>query len=722
MKKGFEIKKSNRLAVVRIVSIYALFAATWIYFSDNALGLLIRDPAVIVRFAILKGFLFVIVTGALLYQLISRDIARRQQVEQELRKNKEHFRDIFENAPIGIFIASLEGKLYTVNLAYAQMLGYDSCEEVVTAVNKTNATERLYVDKENRDKFVQKASNQTGWFFTENRYYRKDGTIMTANLYFRVVRNTDQTIPVPYLEGFMQDITERKQMETALQGSEHRLKLAATAGHLGVWDMDIETGNLFWDDRMCEIYGFKKDSFPGTIEAWEKCLHPEDRERAIKEGRAVSRGGESYETAFRILHPNGSVKYIKANGLVIRDTEGKPIRVIGINWDVTEEKIFEEKLHQAQKMELVGRLAGGVAHDFNNILTAIIGYGNLINIKLPATNPVHHYADQIIASSEKAADLTRSLLAFSRKQVINPAPFDVNRIVTDMQTMLERVIGEDIEFKVKTADQDLIVMSDKNQLEQVLMNLVTNARDAMPQGGTLSITTEESKIDERFIRAHQYGLVGRYAVISVTDDGVGMDKTTKEHIFEPFFTTKEVGKGTGLGLAMAYGTIKQQNGFINVYSEPGMGTSFRVYLPLTQTNMQHTQEEPATTVSRGTETLLLVEDDNAVRKVTRSMLEELGYDIIEAIDGEQAIELFRENRDRVQLVISDVIMPRLGGKDIHRELKKIKSDIKILYISGYATNILEQQGVEKGEKNFLAKPFGPDTLSRKIREVLDGHK
>jgi two-component system cell cycle sensor histidine kinase/response regulator CckA len=372
-------------------------------------------------------------------------------------------------------------------------------------------------------------------------------------------------------------------------------------------------------------------------------------------------------------------------------------------------------------MEVVGLLAGGVAHDFNNILTAIIGYGNLLNIKMPAADPLHHYVAQILASAEKAATLTQSLLAFSRKQIINAIPVDINEIVKDMKKILERIIGEDIAFDVETTDHTLIVKADKGQIEQVLMNLATNARDAMPRGGRLLITTREEEIDERFIQAHQFGAIGRYAVIAITDFGEGMDKTTQERIFEPFFTTKEVGKGTGLGLAMVYGTIKQHDGFINVSSEPGKGTTFRIYLPTAESPEPQLEKKAVQDIPSGNETLLLVEDDATVRKVTTAFLKQLGYDVIEAEGGEHAIALFRKHRDRVRLVVSDLIMPGLSGKDVHRELRKIRTDIKVLFVSGYAADILKKRGIEDEKVNFIAKPLRPDTLSKKIREVLDGH-
>jgi len=396
--------------------------------------------------------------------------------------------------------------------------------------------------------------------------------------------------------------------------------------------------------------------------------------------------------------------------------------------DITAVKILAEErdnleaqFRQSQKMEAVGHLAGGVAHDFNNILTAIIGYGNLLRLKLPTESPLRAFVEQILTASDKAANLTRSLLAFSRKQVMSLVPLDINEIVKGMKKMLDSIIGEDIDFNVKTADRDLIVTCDKGQIEHVLINLATNARDAMPHGGSLTITTEESLIDESFVQVHGQGVVGSYAVLSVRDTGKGMDKTTQQRIFDPFFTTKVVGKGTGLGLAMVYGTINQHNGFITVSSESGKGSVFNIYLPLAQTKGQAHQQKSPDQLYSGNETILLVEDDTAVRIVTKALLEDLGYAVIEAVDGEHAMRLFRENADKIQLVISDIIMPGINGKDMLIGLRKIRADVKLLFISGYAADILEEKGFERENINLVSKPLRPDVLSKKIREVLTGN-
>jgi PAS domain S-box-containing protein len=384
-----------------------------------------------------------------------------------------------------------------------------------------------------------------------------------------------------------------------------------------------------------------------------------------------------------------------------------------------EKKKLEFQLQQSQKMEAIGHLAGGIAHDFNNMLTAIIGYGNLLNMKIGKESPLKHYVEQILDSSEKSADLTRQLLTFSRKQIISPKQRDLNQLITGMEKLLRRVIGEDIEFATHLADKALTVMMDSGQIEQVLMNLCTNARDAMPHGGRLSISTGTVQLGEEYIAANAIEKSGMYAFMSVTDTGKGMDETTRQRIFEPFFTTKEVGKGTGLGLAIVYGIIKQHSGHINVYSEPEKGTTFRIYLPLTEPKGEEEKAAEMIAPKGGTETILVAEDNEDVRKLERNVLEKFGYAVIEAVDGEDAIHKFQGNKERIQMVLLDVIMPRKSGKEVFDAIRKIHPQMKILFTSGYTADVIDTKGIQEEKVNFISKPASPNDLLRKIREVLD---
>jgi PAS domain S-box-containing protein len=403
----------------------------------------------------------------------------------------------------------------------------------------------------------------------------------------------------------------------------------------------------------------------------------------------------------------------------IRDGEGAITHYIAVKEDITEQKKLESQLRHSQKMEAVGQLAGGIAHDFNNIMTAIIGYASILDMKLDPDNPSRNSVKQILFSAKRAANLTQGLLAFSRKQVTNPLPVNLNDIVRRVEKILERLIGEDIDLVTTLCTPSPILMADGLQLEQVLMNLATNSRDAMPAGGRLTISTELVKVDERFAKNHELPKDGLYAKMTVTDTGKGMDEETQKRIFDPFYTTKEVGKGTGLGLSIVYGIVKKHNGTIRCYSETDMGTVFSLFFPAIQEELRESAPEDLSVAQGGDETILMSEDDEAVRKLTRDLLEEYGYTVIEAVDGEDAVNKFREHRESVQLLILDLIMPKMNGKEAYDEIRKSKPDIKVIFSSGYEADIIQKRGKLVKGLNFLPKPVIPEELLAKIRKVLD---
>ena len=400
--------------------------------------------------------------------------------------------------------------------------------------------------------------------------------------------------------------------------------------------------------------------------------------------------------------------------------------IMGLARDISERREAEHEkqkleiqLQQAQKMEAVGHLAGGVAHDFNNMLQVIIGCGSLLDMQIEQESPLRPLVTQILNSAEKSADLTRQLLAFSRKQVITPKQMDLNQLISGIENLLQRLIGEDIEFRTLLADRELMVTVDPGQIGQVLMNLCTNARDAMPRGGQLSISTEIVQLGEDYIAANVIEKTGIYALLAVTDSGEGMDEATRQKIFDPFFTTKETGKGTGLGLSMAYGIIKQHNGHISVYSEPGRGTTFRIYLPLIEVKGDNAKTEAPVLPKGGTETILVAEDNDEVRGLTKSVLEGFGYTVVEAVDGESALSRFCEHEGSIELVMLDVIMPKKSGKEVYDHIKAISPDMKILFTSGYTADVINTKGVLEEKMDFVSKPLTPHDLLAKIRQILD---
>lgn len=383
---------------------------------------------------------------------------------------------------------------------------------------------------------------------------------------------------------------------------------------------------------------------------------------------------------------------------------------------------IEAQLRQSHKMEAVGQLAGGIAHDFNNILTAIISYGNVLQMKMQPEDPLRRNVERILSASERAATLTQGLLAFSRKQPVSLQPVNLNRAVKNVEKLLIKLTTEDMEFRTQFSDREPVIMGDTGQLEQILMNLVTNARDAMPGGGVLTIETDVVELDQAFIDT--YGNAdsentGEYALLSVADSGEGMEAETISRIFEPFFTTKETGKGTGLGLSMVYGIIKQHKGIINVYSQQGIGTTFKMYFPLIRSTAEEKELLVSQTPKGGAETILLAEDDEDVRDVTKSVFEDFGYTVIAAADGEDAIKKFMQNRDRIDILITDVIMPLKNGREVYRKISEEKPGIKVLFTSGYTADIITKKGLIDEEMPFISKPVSPTILLKKVREVLD---
>jgi two-component system, cell cycle sensor histidine kinase and response regulator CckA len=450
---------------------------------------------------------------------------------------------------------------------------------------------------------------------------------------------------------------------------------------------------------------------------WLEAIHPEDRERITGLIVPPPKNPTAFSWEYRVIRPDGATRRINARGFPIRDLAGQVYRFAVIAQDMSERRNLELQLVQAQKMEAVGRLAGGVAHDFNNLLTAINGYSELALQRLSQRDPLYLDIEEIRKAGERAAGLTRQLLAFSRKQVLQPRVINLNASVADTERLLKRLIGEDIELVTSLGENLGSVKADPGQIEQVIVNLAVNARDAMSKGGRLILTTSDVELDEAYARLHPEARAGRYVLLAVTDTGTGMTDAVKEHLFEPFFTTKEPGKGTGLGLAMAHGIVKQSGGHIGVYSELGVGTTFKVYLPRV--------DVPADVVvrinerrERGTETILLVEDELVVRALATTILRGAGYTVLQARRGEEALLLAEKHPATIHLVVSDLIMPGMNGLELARRLGSIKPGLRTLFMSGYTDTAILNGGMLDSETPFISKPFTTSALLRKVREVL----
>ena len=527
--------------------------------------------------------------------------------------------------------------------------------------------------------------------------------------------------------GINADITEQKQTEEALWNATKRLLLATQAGGVGIWEYDNVNSNLIWDDQMFKLYGITPETFSGNYEAWRTGVHPEDLPRTENDLQMALHCEKEFNTEFRIIWPDQTIHHLRAVAEVQTDDKGEPTRVIGVNYDITksiqaleEKSRLESQLQQAQKMESVGRLAGGVAHDFNNMLSVILGHVYLAQELIEDTNPLHNSLVEICKAAQRSAELTKQLLAFARKQTIAPKVLDLNETVTGMLKMLQRLIGENIHL-LWQPDQSLWqVKMDTSQVDQILANLCVNARDSVSDIGKITIETGNKVIDEDYCAQHAGFIVGEFVRITVSDNGCGMSKETVAQIFEPFFTTKGVGVGTGLGLATVYGIVKQNNGFINVYSELGLGTTFTIYLPRHIDSAEKLVKETAIkSVKRGQETILLVEDEPAILSITATILERQGYTVLAAITPSEAIKLAQEHATEIHMLMTDVVMPEMNGRDLSKKLLTLYPHLKCLYMSGYTANVIAHHGVLDEGVHFINKPFSFPDLAAKIRDVLD---
>jgi PAS domain S-box-containing protein len=518
------------------------------------------------------------------------------------------------------------------------------------------------------------------------------------------------------LEDLRQENEARRKSEERLREAEARYHMLFDHAPDGIVILDPETGDIIeFNETMCRQLDYSPEEFSGLkISDFNTSFTQGEIRDRIAE--AMTRERIDFETRHRTR--NGEIRTIHVT-LMSTEISGRPM-LHCVSRDITERRRLQDQLRHAQKLEGIGQLAGGIAHDFNNVLNAVIGYAELIRKHLESDDPAKHFAEEITAAGMRGASLTRQILAFSRKQTLDMKPVNINKVIDNLKHMMRRLLREDILINMNLAKQDLFIMADADQLDQVLINLTTNARDAMIEGGTIDIATDRFAIDAEFIEMHGYGEPGEYAVIRFSDTGSGMDAETRQKIFDPFFTTKETGEGTGLGLAVVHGILKQHGGFVNVYSEPGRGTIFSIYLPLIRhDDSKKPETAEQSEIRKGTETILIAEDDPALRKLSRIMLEQFGYKVIEAADGEEAIRKFSDNSDEIRLALLDGIMPKKNGGEVFAAISRIKPGIKTIFMSGYADGIFSQKDVSGKDVAFLHKPVKPEDLLRLIRKTLD---
>jgi len=642
---------------------------------------------------------------------------RRAQVELDAARAR--YFDLYDLAPVGYCTLSEKGMIEEANLTAAILLGVARGDLVGQPMSRFVLAEDQDIYYRHRHQLFATAEPQICRLRLRHPFGPPFWTRLEAT-----VAGEGESGPL-VCRVVLSDISENKRAEAALAESELRYRTLADSGQALIWTAG--------PDKQCEYFNQPWLNFTGRTleqergEGWVQGVHPEDLDRCLTTYSVAFDQREKFSMEYRLLHADGDYRWLQDDGTPRFDGAGHFLGYIGHCLDITArkqaeegQKILQQQLIQSQKMESVGRLAGGVAHDFNNMLSIILGHVEMAQESLDPSSSLFVNLEEVRKAAKRSAALTAQLLAFARKQIVTPRVLDLNETLEGMLRMLHRLIGEDIELIWAPGADLWPVRVDPSQLDQILANLCVNARDAIAGVGTLSVETKNAVFDAEFCAAHHDFAPGAYVLLAVSDNGCGMDKETLAKLFEPFFTTKEIGKGTGLGLATVYGIVKQNNGFINVHSVPGQGTTFNVYLPRHHDRVELSRQEvPAAPVHGGHETILLVEDESAILKMTANMLQGQGYTVLAAATPGRALELAGKHIGEIHLVLTDVIMPEMNGLDLARQLLLLHPDCKRLFMSGYTADVIAHHGVLDEGVNFIEKPFSMKGLASKVREVLD---
>ncbi len=638
---------------------------------------------------------------------LEEQATQSRRAEQALRETEERFARAFAANPAALSISSLaDGRYRYVNDAFLRLVGYPRDE----VVGRTSVDIAFWGDADDRAQAITLLKEQGSLRDLETAVTTKAGERRDMLLSLELVDMDGQAC----LLGVCQDVTDRKRAEQALRAREVEQKVILDSVNAMIWYKDKYNRILRANRAAAATLGLQPQDVEGRS---TYDLYPDGAAQFYEDDLDVILSGKpKLGIVETLLTASGERRVVQTDKIPYRDQDGTIIGVIVFSMDITDRRALEDQLRQVQKMEAAGRLAGGLAHDFNNLHTAILGYGDLLLARLPEADPLRRHSEEIRRAAERASALTRQLLAFSRKQVLMAEVVELNALIRELETMLRRLVGERVELEL-ALDCLGCVIADPGQLEQVLINLVLNSRDAMPRGGHLSIATRDVVLDEEYLHANIEAAAGPHVLLEVSDTGSGMDAETRSHIFEPFFTTKERGKGTGLGLASVYGIVKQSGGHLAVDTEPGRGASFRVYLPRTESRVS---AAPVATPPRlrGTETVLVVEDEVMVRSLSREILEEAGYRVLEAKDGEQALRLATAHVGPIHALLSDVVMPGMTGPETAERIRAVRPEIRVLYMSGHTEDPAIESG-QAGDAPLLAKPFSPAALTAWIRESLD---
>ena len=637
------------------------------------------------------------------------DLGEGERAEA-LRESEERYRLMVEGSEqVFFYVHDLQHRIEYLSPSVMNVLGYPPEYYVGRPyeVMLTGDPSDMLVAQLTDDALQRGAGRSTYSMLARH----SDGRTVVLELIESAVERNEVVVG---MQGFARDITERRRAEDALRESSQTVRALVEASPLAIVTVDLEWRIKLWNPAAERLFGWSTDEVVGRIVPHVPGNRQTDFDH-IREKTTQGQGFLSLET--QRIRKDGMLVDVILSAAALQNGAGAQNGLMGIYADTTERRRLEEQVRQSQKMEAVGQLAGGVAHDFNNILTVIAAYTDLLRHSLGPADERREDVEEIRKAADRASALTRQLLAFSRRQVIQPRVLDLNQVVTEIEKMLRRLLREDVQLTTVLAPGLGRVQADPGQLEQILMNLAVNARDAMPDGGTLTIETRNTPLGD--VDPSRGSDPERYVMLTVKDTGTGMDAETMAHLFEPFFTTKEVGMGTGLGLATVYGIVKQSGGSIDVSSAPGAGATFSIALPMVKTAETFEQPREAEAASHGgSETILLVEDDEAVRRLARRCLGEKGYVLLEAANGDEALRLSERHQQAIHLLVTDMVMPRMSGRDVAERLSATRPSMRVLYMSGYAEDVIRRRGLPVGAR-LLQKPFTTDLLGRAVRDVLD---
>jgi len=640
------------------------------------------------------------------------DVTAQREVAERLRESQERFHRAFEDAPFGMAIVGLDERLLAVNRALCRILGYPPEALLALTIPAITHPEDRAAEHEAKARLL---AGGGAAFQMEKRYLRADGQVVWGSLSVSAVPGADG-LPL-YLIGQLEDVTERRRAETALRASEERFRelIERSPDLLAVFDAAGRVA--FASPSAADVLGYPLDQIVGRPAS--DLVAPEDAPRATALLASLARTpGAMERIELRMRRADGAL--VVFDSLVRNLLHVPAVGGFVVNSrDVSQQRLLEAQFQQAQKLESIGRLAGGVAHDFNNLLVGILGYTEFLEEGIRAGRPSLEDLAEIRRAGERARDLTSQLLAVARRQVSERQVVDLNGVLRDAERLVRRLIGEDVELAVHLEPHLWPVLADPSGLQQVVLNLVVNARDAMPRGGKLTLETANVELEERYAHSHQDVQPGPYVLLGVSDTGEGMSPEVQAHAFEPFYTTKAPGVGTGLGLATVYGIVKQSGGHVWLYSEPGRGTTFKIYLPRTQEVAVRPPPRQARRAEAGTETVLVVEDDPSVRELAVRALRAGGYRVLAASSGREALEMDARAGEAIHLLLTDVVMPDLSGKQVADALVARRPGLRVLYASGYTQNTIAHHGVLDAGIRFLAKPFTPGSLLEAVRRVLD---